>query len=190
MSDGMSGGRLLRYLDEVTRLDRYPALRRWHHRGRDKALIAFNRDSVARAVAIGFFFGILTPVAQIVFSLVAAIALRANLLVAAGSTLITNPFIMPFVYYLAYRIGLFLLGGGADPSPQEQTEALQDLMDSEEAAELAFEVTHWYETLTQWVESVGLPFLIGVVTLATCAALTGYLVVYAGWGLIARRRGK
>ena len=186
----MSGGRLLRYLDEVTRLDRYPALRRWHHRGRDKALIAFNRDSVARAVAIGFFFGILTPVAQIVFSLVAAIALRANLLVAAGSTLITNPFLRPFVYSLAYRIGLFRLGGGAEPTPQEQTEALQDLMDSEEAAELAFEVTHWYETLTQWLESVGLPFLIGVVTLATCAALTGYLVVYAGWGLIARRRGK
>lgn len=186
----MSGSRFLSYLQEVTRLDRYASLKRWHHLGRDRALFAFDRHAVARGVAIGFFFGILTPVAQIVFSLVAAIAVRANLLVAAGSTLITNPFIMPFVYYLAYRIGLFLLGGGAGATAEEQTEALQDMVDSEEAAELAFEVTHWFQTLTDWAASVGLPFLVGVVTLAAGTALTGYVIVYAGWGLIARWRGR
>lgn len=181
--------RLKQYVERLVHSDNR-LLRPFQRQLRSPLLWRFNQRSVARGIAIGFFFAILTPVAQTVFAVAAAIALRANVVVAAGSTLITNPFIMPFVYYLAYRIGLFLLGGGAEPSPQEQTEALQDLVDSEEAAELAFEVTHWYETLTQWAASVGLPFLVGVVTLAAGAALTGYLAVHVGWGLVARWRGK
>lgn len=183
----MSDSRLFRYLHELVRLERYPLLRRWHHLGRDKALLAFDRDAVARAVAIGFFFGILTPVAQILFTLIVAIAVRANVLVAAGSTLITNPIILPFVYYLAYRIGLFLTGRGWEAEGGAQ-EALRDVTESEEAAARALEVASWFETLTAWATSVGLPLLVGVVTLAVAAALTGYVVVQVAWGWIARFR--
>src|SRR5690606_26644078 len=65
VSAGMSSSRFIRYLQEVTRLGRYPSLKRWHHLDRDRALFAFDRRAVARGVAIGCFFGILTPVAQI-----------------------------------------------------------------------------------------------------------------------------
>ncbi len=52
----------------------------------------FNRKSVAAGVGIGVFFGFLIPVLQIAFSAIVAIVLRANLPVAAISTLVSNPF--------------------------------------------------------------------------------------------------
>ncbi len=180
--------RVLQYLLDLARIERYSVLRRWHHLGRERAFLSFDRDSVARAVAIGFFFGILTPVAQILFSLVVAVAVRANLVVAAGSTLITNPFVMPFVYYFAYRIGLFLLEGGGTPSAADQAEVLADAAESEEAASMALEVTGWFDTLIDWATSVGPPFLVGVVTLAAGTSLVGYAAVHAVWELVERLR--
>ena len=109
-------------------------------------------------MAVGFFFGILTPVAQIIFALVAAIAVRANLLVAAASTMITNPFILPFVYYYAYRIGAVLTGRGG--------ERAVDVELSEEAAGRALDVASWLPTLAEWASSVGLPLVIGVAVMS------------------------
>ena len=159
------------------RLDRYPLLKRFHPRISDRALWSFNRGAVARAVAVGFFFGILTPVAQIIFALVAAIAVRANLLVAAASTMITNPFILPFVYYYAYRIGAVLTGRGG--------ERAVDVELSEEAAERALDVASWLPTLAEWASSVGLPLVIGVAVMSASVSLVGYLTVHSVWRIVA-----
>jgi hypothetical protein len=174
----MTKGRLSKALHDLARIERYPFLKRFHHRAGERALWAFNRDAVARGVAVGLFFGILTPVAQIVFALLVAVALRANLLVAAGSTLITNPFIMPFVYYFAYRIGASVTG--------RSTAA--DVAVSEEAAEHALDVAGWAPTLFSWASTIGLPLVIGVLTLALSTALLGYLLVHAAWMLLGRSR--
>ena len=45
---------------------------------------------IAAGVAIGLFIGVLIPVAQILLAAVAAVALRANIPVAAAATLITT----------------------------------------------------------------------------------------------------
>jgi uncharacterized protein (DUF2062 family) len=171
---------LIAFLKDLARIERYRLLRPFHHRAREQALWAFTRDAVARAVAVGFFFGILTPVAQIVFALLGAVVLRANVVVAVASTFITNPFTLPFVYYGAYLIGSSVTG---------RTRALaQDLAESEQAAGHALEVHHWFATLVDWISHVGYPLLIGVLTLALGTAVIGYLLVHSAWGVARRLR--
>ena len=151
-------------------------LARFHGRTHHSALLTFGRDAVARGVAVGFFFGILTPVAQIVFAIVGAIVLRANIMVAAASTLITNPFILPFVYYFAYRIGHFLTGQDAPRAAE--------IVASEDAAAHALDVPGWIPTLMDWVSAIGFPLVTGVLTLAVITALTGYLLVHLVWACV------
>ncbi|CUS46472.1 hypothetical protein MGWOODY_Smn2327 [hydrothermal vent metagenome] len=75
------------------------------HRVLAPALWRFTRRSVPRGVALGMVTGILFPVAQIAFSAVLALPIRANIPVAAAMTFITNPFTTPFLWVAAYWIG-------------------------------------------------------------------------------------
>ncbi|MCU0762467.1 MAG: DUF2062 domain-containing protein [Hydrogenophaga sp.] len=80
-----------------------PALRHprlWH----------FSRKGIAMGMALGIFFGLLIPVAQIPFSAATAVLLRANLPMAVASTLVTNPVTFGPVYYGAYHLGKAVLG--------------------------------------------------------------------------------
>ena len=64
-----------------------------------------------RGVALGMFFGLLIPIAQIPLSAAAAIVLRANLPTAVASPLVSNPVTYAPLYYAAYRIRRPILGG-------------------------------------------------------------------------------
>ena len=75
----MSTVRFKKLFLNLTRLRRGQMLRPLRHRIRDKAVRSFTRQSVARGAALGIFFGILTPVAQILFAIAGAIVLRANI---------------------------------------------------------------------------------------------------------------
>lgn len=151
---------------------RFRFLKRIHRRGK-RVWWAFNRSSVARGVAVGLFCGVMTPVAQILFAVFLAILVRANLLAATAATFVTNPITLPFVYYYAYRIGSSLT--------HRQTELAEDLAASEEAAEQALDVADWYTTLLEWASSIALPFLVGLILLASLAAMLGYLFVHIAW---------
>jgi uncharacterized protein (DUF2062 family) len=142
---------------------------------RHRALWTLERDGVARGVAIGLFFGILIPIAQILFAALLAIALRANLAVAAAATLVTNPLTFPFVYYAAYRIGSMLLTGRA-PSPEEVA-----LL--EQAADQLPSATGWFSSLMSWTSSVGLSLALGLMVLALLSSAAGYVLVQLGWRL-------
>lgn len=174
----MKNSRLSKYLHELARVERYRVLRPLRHRFRHQSLWALNRHTVSRGVAVGFFFAILTPVAQFVFALIAALVVRAHPIVALASTLITNPFTLPFIYYYAYRVGSTITG-------RDDSDA--DVRVSEEAATHAFEVTGWIPTLMNWFQSVGWPLLVGALTLALTLALAGYLLVQALWIFIRTR---
>ncbi len=76
----------------------------------------FNRKSVAAGVGIGIFFGFLIPFLQIAFSAIVAIVVRANLPVAAISTLVSNPFTFAPIFYLAYQTGHLVLGESLNAS--------------------------------------------------------------------------
>jgi uncharacterized protein (DUF2062 family) len=56
-------------------------------------------------MALGFFFGLLVPLAQIPLSAAAAVTLRANVPAAVASTLVTNPVTFGPLYYAAWRLG-------------------------------------------------------------------------------------
>lgn len=141
----------------------------------------FNRRSVSRGVAVGLFFGILVPFAQIFLAAIAAIFLRVNLPVAALCTLVSNPLTFPPIYYLAYRLGDVMTG--SEPIPSETA------IDAEVEYAIAVqqgEVDGWIPQLAEWLHTVGFPLMTGLAVLATVAAIVGYVGVSALWRLRVR----
>lgn len=128
-----------------------------------------NRDSVAGAVAIGLFAGLVPGPLQMLAALILAVPLHRNLPVALLMTLYTNPFTIVPLYLLAYGYGSLLLGGGEDRARIEPFE--MDWGD-------------WIgsmEHLVQWTLALGAPLALGLVALGLTLAAFGYLAVQLGW---------
>ncbi len=176
--------RFKKVLLNITRLRRGQLLRPLRHRLRDKRLWSFEHHSLAKGAAIGVFFAILFPVAHVLFAVVAAIAMRANVVVAALTTFISNPLTMPFLYYTAYRLGAFLTQSPSEDAP------VQVLASAEEAADAALKVRAWLPSLLDWVGSVGAPTALGILTLACVVAFAVYALVFLIWGTWARLKGR
>jgi uncharacterized protein len=125
----------------------------------------WSRRGVALGVALGVFFGFLIPVAQIPLTAVSAVILRANLPVAAASTLVTNPVTFAPVYYFAYQLGGWLTGEGTLPEAvvQERQEAKAD------------------QSIWERIQGVGKPLLVGLVTLAIFSGLLVYALISLIW---------
>lgn len=136
-----------------------------------------SRKGLALGLAIGIFFGFLIPVAQIPFSAATAVLLRANLPVAMGSTLVTNPVTFGPVYYAAYKLGVRLVGEPPTVAQNAQ-EVLAQAPDpvKQEARTLGQQFARFWAYLT----GVGKPLVVGLVIFA----VTGGLLVYALASLI------
>ncbi|HQZ01113.1 MAG TPA: DUF2062 domain-containing protein [Thauera sp.] len=137
----------------------------------DPLLWHVNRHAVARGVAVGAFFGLMIPVAQIPAAAIAALILRGNLWIAAISTLISNPFTYGPLYYFAYRLGGYLIGAPVPAAVEAQiAPAPMAVIDS----------------LTQawsWLSGIGQPLLLGMAVMATTGAVLGYLGTLGIWRL-------
>ena len=149
-----------------------PLLRRpwlWH----------MNRRRVAVGAGIGVFFGFLIPVAQILGAALFAILLRANLPVAAVSTLVSNPLTYAPIFVLAYQTGAALLGETVEPAAAE---ALADAIDAP-----ATPVSGGWIDRTK---AVGKPLFLGLAVFATVGGLTAWALVHVLWtaGLWLKRR--
>lgn len=144
----------------------------------DPALWRINRNSVAKGVAIGAFFGFMVPVAQIPAAAVAALLLRANLWIAAISTLVSNPFTYGPIYYFAYRLGNRLM-------PSVQTVSDPRLPDDESLGALA-----WMLDGLDWLTGIGRPLVLGMLIMAIVAAVSGYFGILLFWriNVIVKRR--
>jgi uncharacterized protein (DUF2062 family) len=144
----------------------------------DARLWAFKRRSVAIGLAVGLFFGLLIPVAQIIFAVVAAVILRGNVAIAAVTTLITNPLTFAPIYYVAYRLGAFILG---EPALMPDAAALE-----REIAGFVAWAAYWLDRIA----GVGKPLALGLAVLATLGAFVGYWAVQLGWRarVVLRRR--
>jgi uncharacterized protein len=146
--------RMLRWLGPLIH---HPRL--WH----------INRRGIALGLAIGVFMGLLIPIAQIPFSALLALVLRANLPVAVASTLITNPFTFAPLYFLAYNIGALLLGHHNDSVTEEA---------------LAVEFTGIVEWLAVWwgkLIALGRPLIVGLLVMASTTAFLSYWTVTLLW---------
>lgn len=134
------------------------------------------RRRVAMGAAIGVFFGFAVPVLQIAFSAVFAILLRANLPVAAVSTLVSNPFTYAPIVMLAYRTGSAVLGEKVD---EARIAALEHELDVVQAAPLS-----WADRAA----AIGKPFFLGLFIFAVVGSLTTWLLVNFLWRLGVRWR--
>lgn len=163
--------RLRRLLPSPERLLQYRWLR-WLapvlHR---PALWHVSRRGVALGMALGVFFGLLIPLAQMPFAAAAAVMLRANVPIAVASTLVTNPVTFGPVYYVAWRLGGSILGNAES---RETTATAAVALPASEATSTTF---------VQRLHRVGKPLVLGLAILATVAGVLTYAVVSSLWYL-------
>ena len=144
------------------------------HHLEDDRLWHMERGSVARAVAIGLFFGLLLPTAQFILAVSFAIWLRGHVAVAAGATLISNPFTFAPLYWLAHRIGSEMLG-----RPPAEAGETAERVGSQAEATAASE--GWLAATWQAVQAAGAPLMLGLAVLAVMGAALGFLLVWLLW---------
>ena len=123
----------------------------------------WKRHSVSLGVAIGLFFGFLIPLAQIPLSAIFAVFLRANLTVAAVSTLVTNPFTFPGIYYVAYQFGSYVLNLAGIDQAQVSTLGSSGWLDS--------------------IFSTGKPLMVGLCIFAVVFGFCGYFITSFVWNI-------
>ena len=136
------------------------------------SLWIWSRHGVALGVALGVFFGMLVPIAQIPASAIAAVVLRANLPAAAASTFVSNPITFAPVYYLAYQLGNVVLGN--EPEERAPAQANADKLQKQltEEKQLGF----W-----QRLKLMGKPLMVGLSIMATAFGLFSYVLISLIW---------
>jgi uncharacterized protein (DUF2062 family) len=140
----------------------------------------FSRKGIALGVALGIFFGLLLPVAQMPVSAAFAMLLRANLPMAVASTFITNPVTFGPVYYGAYRLGKVVLGESAI----SEKEALLALGSAQATAEVPEAKPTWKQRIAKGIQhlrTVGKPLAVGLLIVATLSGLAVYFLISGVW---------
>ncbi|MDQ7003761.1 MAG: DUF2062 domain-containing protein [Ghiorsea sp.] len=132
------------------------------------ALWHFNRHTIAKAFAIGLFCAWVPIPFQMVLAAGLAILFNGNLPMSAALVWITNPFTMPPMFYLAYKVGAMVMGLGESPFEMELT--LDWLI---------------HGTLLIWK-----PFLLGCFIMAMTSSLLGYFGIQIFWRWAVMRRWK
>jgi uncharacterized protein len=138
----------------------------------------WSRRGVAMGVALGVFFGLLIPVAQIPLSAAAAIILRANVPAAAASTLVTNPVTFAPIYYAAYQLGLWVTG---EDAPADLTKDLASEVEDDADVDI------WTR-----LKNMGRPLLIGLAIMSSLMGVLTYFVITLvwRWRVLAKRRDR
>ncbi|MEX1165989.1 MAG: DUF2062 domain-containing protein [Hydrogenophaga sp.] len=142
----------------------------------------FSRKGISMGLALGIFFGLLIPVAQIPLAAGAAIVLRANLPMAVASTLVTNPVTFGPVYFGAYHLGKWVLG---QPSVGDDKAGVH----IEKVLKAPPEHAGWLERIqrsVRYLTTVGKPLVVGLAILAVACGLLVYFLFSAAWTLRVR----
>jgi uncharacterized protein (DUF2062 family) len=129
------------------------------------ALWRMTHRSVPRAVALGLGVGVIIPFFHTFIAAMLAIPLRANVAIAAAFTLVINPLTIPAMYYAAYRIGSWELHHDST------------LVNPATAARVSGELSRFLF----WIHHASGPIALGVLTIATTAALVGYVGASLLW---------
>jgi len=168
--------RHVRWLRWLAPLLAHPRL--WH----------LSRKGVAMGVALGVFFGLLIPIAQMPAAGTVAVVLRANVPIAMASTFVTNPITFGPVYYVAYRLGKAVLGDDARQAQESVSEErlVEELTATPEAVPSDLSLT---ERLQRWLDQigrVGKPLFTGLAILAVACGLAAYVIAHGVWRLRVR----
>ena len=128
-----------------------------------------NRKSVAGGTAVGLFCGLVPGPLQMLSAALLAILFRVNLPVAVILTWYTNPFTIVPLYYIAYKLGMFVTGGNGQFLPGGDLDLL------------GLPIVDWIPALLTWLAAMGKPFVLGLFLLALILAVSGYLLALAAW---------
>lgn len=133
----------------------------------------WSRRGVALGVAIGIFFSMITPIAQIPASVAVSVLLRANIPAAMASTFISNPVTFAPIYYLAYRTGLKLTG------EKPKKELVQP--NTAHANQPTDEKGWWHRA-----RKMGKPLIVGLGLFAVIGGVLSYVLVNLVWLICVR----
>ncbi|MGK0440815.1 MAG: hypothetical protein ACJA0N_000610 [Pseudohongiellaceae bacterium] len=129
----------------------------WLH---DSNLWHLNRRCASTAVFIGLFVAFIPLPSQMIFAAFLAVVFRANMPLSVVLVWISNPITMPPMFYMAYKVGVALIG-------------------NPEAAEFSFELS-W-----QWLGSeliiIWQPFLLGCLVCGLFFGLLGSAIMRITW---------
>lgn len=125
----------------------------------DPNLWVIRRRNVVPAFALGLFVAYLPFPGHMLAAALLALALRVNIPVAALSTLISNPFTIGPMFYLAFSVGQYLLR----QSP------------------LAFEFEMSFEWLFDRFLDIWQPLILGSVILGAILSLIGFIALDLLW---------
>jgi uncharacterized protein (DUF2062 family) len=128
-----------------------------------------NRKSVAGGTAVGMFCGLVPGPLQMLSAALLAILFRVNLPVAVILTWYTNPLTIVPLYYIAYKLGMFVTGGEGLVFPGHDLDLL------------GLPIVDWIPALLNWLAAMGKPFFLGLFLLALILAVCGYVLVIAAW---------
>jgi len=72
--------------------------------------LSINRKSISRGILIGLFWGFIPMPMQMLAVLAITPFIKFNVPIAISMVWLSNPLTMPFMYYMEYQTGNFLLG--------------------------------------------------------------------------------
>jgi len=148
-----------RWMPNHNKIRNHKALRCFGRLLHDPCLWHLNRHSLAKACFVGLFCAFLPIPFQMVVAAAGAIWLHANLSVSVALVWLTNPLTMPPIFYLAYKVGGWIL--------------------------LLPEKEFHFEPSLEWVlHSMSLiwqPFLLGCLLLGLLSGVLGYIAIQWLW---------
>lgn len=140
-------------------------------------LFNFDRECVARGVAIGLFIGMIPVIPfQTILVILFCILIRGNFVIAFLTSWISNPITLVPLTYLTYSVGDWILG----KSTAEAVETVRQVS-------LKWDSLHEFSSsFSAWILQFGKGFFIGLPILAVSASIIGYLAVHLFWDLGAK----
>ena len=123
-----------------------------------RAFLSINRHAVAKGVMVGLFVAFIPMPAQMLAIVLLQPLFRFNLPLAVALVWITNPATMPFIYYIEYKTGGFLLG-------------------MEELAPVQMRL-EWFR---HHFDDIMVPLYTGALFYSTISAAAGYYAVQRLW---------
>ena len=131
-----------------------------------RALFRFQRQPLARGVAVGMFCGLIPGPLQLPGTLLACAWLRGNAVAGGVATFYTNPLTTVPLYALAFYLGALLMPG------EQVLPAWGSVAPGGD-----FSV----QAMAAWMQALGMPLLVGLPTLGLLLAVVGYATVQLLW---------
>lgn len=120
--------------------------------------LSINRKSISRGVVVGLFWGFVPMPMQMLAVLAMTPFFKFNIPIAISMVWLSNPITMPFMYYMEYQTGNFILG----------REGLGDI-------KLTLD---WFSD--NW-DNILLPLYVGTIPYATAVSGFIYLIINKLW---------